>query len=72
MWTGAVHGQCPGVCPDYRVVSEGVWVGGEGPPQTGRGGQPSSHHIYNTAKSTNCDWLFRKDPNFQSKTKITK
>lgn len=48
MWTGAVHGQCPGVCPDYRVVTEGVWVGGEGPPQTGRGGQPSSHHIYNT------------------------
>lgn len=47
MWTGAVHGQCPGVCPDYRVVSEGVWVGGEGPPQTGRGGQPSNHHIYN-------------------------
>lgn len=45
LWTGAVHGQCPGVCQDDRVVSEGVWVGGEGPPQTGGGGQQSSQYI---------------------------
>jgi hypothetical protein len=37
--TGAIPGQCSGVCPDNRAVQESDRVGGPSHPQTGGGGQ---------------------------------